>query len=273
MKGKWLAGPYLFWMALFIIVPMFLVLYYAVTQTAADGTVSFTLGNIWTAITPNYLKVIWKSLRLAVVSTIICFILGYPVAYILAQREESKRGNLLFLFAVPMWMNFLLRTYAWLTLLETNGVINSLLAFLGLPKVMILYTDAAVLLGMVYNFLPFMILPIYTVLIKIDKSLLEAAQDLGGNPLKVFTRVVFPMSVPGIISGVTMVFMPAVTTFIVSTLLGGGQYKLIGNLIEDQFMMYYNWHMGSAVSLVLMALILISMALFAAVDRGKEVAA
>jgi len=271
MKSKWLASPFLFWLALFIVIPMFLVLYYAVTIPVGDGAVQFSLENLYTAITPNYIKVIWRSLQLAAVSTVICFVLGYPVAYILAQRGRAKRGNLLFLFAVPMWMNFLLRTYAWLTLLETNGVINNILAFLGFPRVTMLYTDGAVLLGMVYNFLPFMILPIYTVLTKIDKSLLEAAQDLGANPARVFRRVVFPLSVPGIISGVTMVFMPAVTTFIVSTLLGGGQYKLIGNLIEDQFMMYYNWNMGSAVSLILMALILLSMGIFAAVDRGKEV--
>jgi len=271
MKSKWLATPHLLWMALFTVIPLFLVLYYAVATTSAEGEVSFTLAYLQEALSTGNLKIIWKSLRLALISTGICFVLGYPVAYILSRREYAKRGNLLFLFVVPMWMNFLMRTYAWLTLLEQNGVINKLLAFFGLPKVMILYTDTAVLLGMVYNYLPFMILPIYTVLVKMDKSLLEAAQDLGANPLRVFLRVVFPLSVPGIVSGVTMVFMPAVTTFIVSTLLGGGEYKLIGNLIEQKFLYVYDWNMGSALSIILMIVILLSMALFSSVDRRKGV--
>ena len=255
---------------MFIIVPMVLVLYYAVTSTSMDGDVSFSLENLKTAVSPEHLGVMWDSLRLAAIATVFCFVLGFPVAYILAQREFSKRGNLLFLFAVPMWMNFLLRTYAWKTLLEPNGVLNSVLQFLHLPTQNILYSETAVLLGMVCNFLPFMILPIYTVLMKIDSSLIEAAQDLGANPKRVFVRVTLPLSVPGIVSGVTMVFMPAVTTFIVSKLLGGGKTKLIGNLIESHFIDAYDWHLGSAVSLFLMVVILASMAIFTVVDREKE---
>ena len=269
MKSKWLAAPFLFWMAVFIIIPVFLVLYYALTTTSPDGNVGFTMANMQVALSSDNLRTIWKSLRLAAVSTVICFVLGYPVAYILARRGAEKRGNLLFLFAMPMWMNFLMRTYAWLTLLENNGVINRILGLVGLPAVKILYTETAVLLGMVYNFLPFMILPIYTVLIKIDKSLYEAAQDLGANPWRTFMRVVFPLSVPGIVSGVTMVFMPAVTTFVVSTLLGGGHHKLIGDLIEQRFL-YMDWNVGSALSIMLMLVIMLSMAVFTMVDREKE---
>ena len=269
MKSKSLAVPHLLWLVLFTIIPLFLVLYYAVVTTSPDGEASFTLAYMQEALSAGNLKIIWKSLRLAVISTVICFVLGYPVAYILSRRDPKKSGNLLFLFAVPMWMNFLMRTYAWLTLLEQNGVINQILAFVGLPKVNILYTDTAVLLGMVYNYLPCMILPIYTVLSKMDKSLLEAAQDLGANPMRVFLRVVFPLSVPGIVSGVTMVFMPAVTTFVVSTLLGGGHHKLIGDLIEQRFL-YMDWNVGSALSIMLMLVIMLSMAVFTMVDREKE---
>jgi len=271
MKNKWLSAPYLFWMAVFIIIPMVLVFGYAITRTDADGEIYFTMANLQAVIVPDNWRIIWKSVRLAFIATVICFVLGYPVAYILSGKEFNKGGNLLFLFSVPMWMNFLLRTYAWLSLLEKNGIINRVLSFFNLPQLNILYTDYAVLLGMVYNFLPFMILPIYTVLMKIDHSLVEAAQDLGANPLRVFRKVVFPLSIPGIVSGITMVFMPAVTTFIVSNLLGGAQYWLIGNLIERQFLVQYDWHMGSALSMLLMVVIMVSMGIFAAVDRGKEV--
>ncbi|MDR1665103.1 MAG: ABC transporter permease [Clostridiales bacterium] len=274
---KLFAYPYVVWISIFIVVPLLLVLYYSLTAVDADGAAYFTLDNyrrFFEASTPGqpfleriYVSVMLRSIWLALISTAICFVLGYPAAYIMAGKGFSDKSFLLFLFLVPMWMNFLLRTYAWLTILEQNGVLNNLLGFLGIPKLDILYTDAAVVLGMVYNFLPFMILPIYTSLRKTDRSLIEAAQDLGADGIKVFSRVVFPLSIPGVVSGVTMVFMPGVTTFIISNLLGGGQYILIGNLIEQQFLKVGDWRFGSAISVILIILILISMGIFARVDK------
>ena len=189
-----------------------------------------------------------EALVLAFQSTVLCLILGYPVAYFISKMKSNRRNILIMLFIVPMWMNFLLRTYAWLPILGKNGVINNFLSAIGLNTINILYTDAAVLLGMVYNFLPFMILPIYTVLIKMDNSLIDAAADLGANKRQIFTKVIFPLSMPGVITGITMVFMPAVSTFVISRLLGGGQYMLLGNLIETQFTTMGDWNFGSALS-------------------------
>ncbi|HOJ79909.1 MAG TPA: ABC transporter permease [Clostridiales bacterium] len=266
MKKTWVSYPYILWMIIFTIVPLLLVLYYSFTRTE-NGTVVFTLDNFIRVMEPTYLKVLWRSIVLAVISTVVCFILGYPVAMILAGKDISRKSTLVMLMVVPMWMNFLLRTYAWMTLLDRKGVINSILGTLGLPQVHLLYTDFAVVLGMVYNFLPFMVLPIYSVLIKIDRSLIEAAEDLGSDNLTVFRKVIFPLSLPGVASGVTMVFMPAVTTFIISKLLGGSQYMLIGNLIEDQFMRVYDWNFGSAVSIIMMLLILLSMGVMSRNDK------
>ncbi|MBQ6836693.1 MAG: ABC transporter permease [Clostridia bacterium] len=208
---------------------------------------------------PTYLKVLWRSIYLAAISTVICLLLGYPMAYILSKLPNRIRGILSFLFVLPMWMNFLLRTYAWMTLLERTGIINTFLTNLGLPTWDIMYTQGAVILGNVYNFLPFMILPIYNVLIKIDKSVLEASADLGGNGSVTFRKVIFPLSIPGVISGISMTFMPAVTTFVISKLLGGGQNALIGDLIENQFKVTGDWGFGSAMSVILMVLILAAM--------------
>lgn len=283
MKNKLFSSttPYLVWMIIFIVIPMFLIIYYGLTKTDG-GSVIFSLDNFKRIFEQSqnldvsglrkypYIYVIVKSIIIAIASTVICFALGYPVAYILASKDFSEKTTLLFLFAVPMWMNFVLRTYGWLTLLEDNGVFNTFLSFIGLPKVNFLYTDGAVLLGMVYDFLPFMILPIYTVLKKMDHSYIEAAQDLGANPLAVFLRVVFPLSIPGIVSGVTMVFMPAVTTFFISNLLGGSDYILIGNLIERQFLTDYDWNFGSALSIILMVIMLLSMGIFSLVDKENE---
>jgi len=267
MTRKILVYPYLLWAIIFIIVPLLLIVYYSFTQF---GTGSFTLANFIRVFEPTYVNVMINSISLAFKSTVICFIIGYPAAYIMAEKDLNTKSALLFLFVVPMWMNLLLRTYAWLTILENNGLINSFLAFVGLPKLELLYTEGAVILGMVYNFLPFMILPIYTVLKKMNKSIIEAAEDLGADSINVFFRVVLPLSVPGIMSGVTMVFMPAVTTFIISNLLGGGQFILIGNLIERQFLQVGDWHLGSALSVVLMVIVLISMAIFSIFDREEE---
>ena len=270
MKSKLLAAPHILWMVIFTVIPLFLVAFYALSTTDGTGRVVFTLGHMAKAFGADYLGVILDSLRLALISTVICFILGYPVAYILSTKSYAHMAFLVFLFVLPMWMNFLLRTYGWLTLLENNGIINTLLSLAGLPKLNLLNNEFAVLLGMVYNYLPFMILPVYTVLKKIDTSLIEAAQDLGADNLRVFMKLVFPLSIPGIISGVTMVFMPAVTTFVISTLLGGGKTTLIGNLIENQFLIIGDKNFGSALSLILMAIILISMGVISIVDKGNE---
>ena len=260
--------PYVIWMALFIVVPMLLVLYYAFT-VPTDAGATWSLDNFSRFFEPIYLRVLGRSLRLAVISTIICLLLGYPAAMVMAGNAFSRKSVILLLFVVPMWMNFLLRTYAWLTLLERNGVINVLLNALRLPNLNILYTESAVVLGMVYNFLPFMVLPIYSVLSKIDKGVIEAAGDLGANSFRVFTRVIFPLSVPGLVSGVTMVFMPALTTFVISRLLGGGQFTLIGNLIEQQFLVVGDWGFGSSISVVMIVLILLSMAIMSFFE-GEE---
>ena len=238
MKLKWTSYPYIVWMAIFIIVPLLLILFFSVTSEDVFrlGEFQFTLDNFKRFMSPIYLKVLGRSITLALQSTAICFLLGYPMAMIISKAEVKKRNAMILLFVVPMWMNFLLRTYAWLTLLGKNGLINYIIKSLGFEPLNLIYNNKAILLGMVYNFLPFMVLPIYSVLIKIDNSLIEAAEDLGASKLEVFTRIILPLSIPGVVSGFTMVFMPAVSTFVISSLLGGGKYMLIGNLVEQQFL-------------------------------------
>ena len=254
------ASPYIVWSTLFIVIPLIIIVFFSFTQETASGY-SFTLENFKRVLNSQYVSVFRRSLVLAFQSTVLCLILGYPVAYLISKMKSNRRNILIMLFIVPMWMNFLLRTYAWLPILGKNGVINNFLSAIGLNTINILYTDAAVLLGMVYNFLPFMILPIYTVLIKMDNSLIDAAADLGANKRQIFTRVIFPLSMPGVITGITMVFMPAVSTFVISRLLGGGQYMLLGNLIETQFTTMGDWNFGSALAIFMMIRILISMAI------------
>ena len=254
------ASPYIVWSTLFIVIPLIIIVFFSFTQETASGY-SFTLENFKRVLNSQYVSVFKRSLILAFESTVLCLILGYPVAYFISKMKSNKRNILIMLFIVPMWMNFLLRTYAWLPILGKNGVINNFLSAIGLNTINILYTDAAVLLGMVYNFLPFMILPIYTVLIKMDNSLIDAAADLGANKRQIFTKVIFPLSMPGVITGITMVFMPAVSTFVISRLLGGGQYMLLGNLIETQFTTMGDWNFGSALAIFMMIIILISMAI------------
>jgi len=269
MKLKVLSYPYVVWIAVFIVVPLALVLLYSFT----DGNLqdlNFTINNFRKFLDSKYLNVLWISVKLALESTVLTLILGYPVALIIAKEKPSKRNTMIFLFVMPMWMNFLLRTYAWLTLLGKNGVINFIIEFLGFKPLDLLYNDGAVLLGMIYNFLPFMVLPIYSVLVKIDNSLIESAEDLGANKFQIFTRIILPLSIPGIITGITMVFMPAVSTFVISRLLGGGQYMLIGNLIEQQFLWVGDWHFGSAISIIMMVFILITMAITSKFDTQKE---
>ena len=266
-----LATPYAIWSVLFIVIPLILIVFFSFTKQV-DGRYMFTLDNFDKFFNVMYFKVVRRSLVLAFISTVLCLIVGYPTAYIISKAKPSKRATLLLLCILPMWMNFLLRTYAWSAILGKNGFINTLLGMVGLGPINILYTDAAVLLGMVYNFLPFMILPIHTILSKMDQDLINAAKDLGANSTQVFTKVIFPLSMPGVVSGITMVFMPAVSTFVISKLLGGGQFMLIGNLIEQQFMSVGDWHFGSAISIFMMIVILISMALMNKFsdDSGKE---
>lgn len=272
MNTKRSAYPYIVWMLIFIVVPLFLVLYFAFTsgdsQTFTDFT--FSLDNFKRFLTPTYLKVLGRSINLALISTLLSLIIGYPLAYIISKEKPKTRNTLVLALVIPMWMNFLLRTYAWLTLLGRNGFINNILAKLGLPGLNLMYNNKAILLGMVYNFLPFMVLPIYSVLIKIEKNLMEAAEDLGADKLTVFKKVIFPLSLPGVITGITMVFIPAVSTFVISDLLGGNKYNLIGNIIEQQFRWTGDWHFGSAMSVILMILILVTMALTSKFDKEKE---
>ncbi len=259
------AIPYVVWMSLFVIMPLVLVVFFALTSQ--DGL--FTLGNFESA--GIYTKVFARSMLLALIATLICLLVGYPLAYILSRESESVKRISMLLIMLPMWMNFLLRTYAWMSILENNGLLNRLLKSIGLPALHIINTQGAVVLGMVYNYLPFMILPVFSVIVKIDKSIVEAAQDLGGNSLVVFSKVIFPLSLPGVLSGITMVFVPSVSTFVISKLLGGSSTLLIGDLIEMQFLgNAYNPHLGSAISLVMMVIVLICMAVMNRFGEGEE---
>ena len=268
MKNKktLLTGPYLFWAVSFIIIPLFMILYYGLTNEKKE----FTLLNLAKITTPENLKALGLALLLSLVSTAICLILAYPLAMILASKSMNQTSFIVLIFILPMWMNFLLRTLAWQTLLEKNGVINSVLSFLHLPTQSMINTPSAIILGMVYNFLPFMVLPIYNVIVKIDKDVISAAKDLGANNVQTFLKIILPLTTPGIISGITMVFVPALTTFVISDLLGGSKILLIGNVIEQEFKQSSNWNVGSGLSLVLMIFIIASMALIAKYDKDGE---
>ena len=263
---KLLSGPYLFWAVSFIIIPLLMILYYGLT----DKSGNFTLMNLAQITTQENLKALGLALLLSFVSTLICLILAYPLAMILSEKNVNQTSFIVLIFILPMWMNFLLRTLAWQNLLEKNGVINMILHFFHLPDLTLINTPGAIILGMVYNFLPFMVLPIYNVLSKIDKDVIFAARDLGANSLQTFSKIILPLSVPGIISGITMVFVPSLTTFVISDLLGGSKILLIGNVIEQEFKQGSNWNTGSGLSLVLMIFILLSMALIAKYDKEGE---
>ena len=265
-KKKLLTGPYLFWAVSFIIIPLFMILYYGLTNEKKE----FTLLNLAKITTPENLKALGLALLLSLVSTAICLILAYPLAMILASKSMNQTSFIVLIFILPMWMNFLLRTLAWQTLLEKNGVINSVLSFLHLPTQSMINTPSAIILGMVYNFLPFMVLPIYNVIVKIDKDVFSAAKDLGANNVQTFLKIILPLTTSGIISGITMVFVPALTTFVISDLLGGSKILLIGNVIEQEFKQSSNWNVGSGLSLVLMIFIIASMALIAKYDKDGE---
>ena len=263
---QYLAGPYLIWMTGFTIIPLFLIAWYGLT----DASGSFTLDNVLSIATPEHAKALFLSLGLSLLSTAICLLLAYPLAMILRKKNIGRSSFIVFIFILPMWMNFLLRTLAWQTLLEKNGVINGILSALHLPNIAIINTPAAIVLGMVYNYVPYMILPLYTSMTKIDQSIVEAAQDLGASTTKTLLRVLIPMSIPGISTGITMVFVPAVSTFVISRMLGGGSNLLIGDLIEMQFLgNSYNLNVGSAMSLVLMVIVLLCMSFTSSFDEDE----
>jgi spermidine/putrescine transport system permease protein len=256
-----LAVPYIVWSVIMLLLPMVLVVFYAFTDTGnAILTFQFTLRHFVRFFTdPDFLLVLWRSLKIAFKTTVICVILGYPVAYFIANSSDRMRNMLVLAITLPTWINMLVRTYAWIGLLSKGGLFSTLLGYIGFKDVEILYTETAVLLGMVYNFLPFMILQINTSLSKMDHSLLEAAADLGANGVHSFLTVPLPLSLPGVISGISLVFLPAVSSFFIPKLLGGGQYFLIGNVIENQFITVGEWNFGSAISVIMAVIMMLSM--------------
>ena len=251
MKTKWVSAPYLVWMTVFIAVPLLMIAVFAFTTN--DG--EFTVKNIQDV--GQYANIFFRSIWLSVIATAICLVVAYPVSFILSRMEKHKQATMLMIVMLPMWMNFLLRTYAWMGLLSVNGPVNAVLGVFGLGPYTMLNTSGAVVLGMVYNYIPFMILPLYTTMCKIGNDVIEAAQDLGGNTFQVMARVVVPLSLPGVSTGITMVFVPCVSTFYITQKLGGGQVVLVGDVIETQFQSANNYNLGAALSLVLMVLILI----------------
>ena len=254
MKLKAFSAPYLVWMVVFIVVPLLMVVYFAFTNDSGEFTIEYI------SDVGQYANIFMRSIWLAIIATIICLVVAYPLAYLLSRMSKHTQGTMLMIVMLPMWMNFLLRTYAWMTLLGNNGIINQLFGMIGLGPFKLINTEGAVVLGRVYNYLPFMILPLYSVMVKIDKSVIEAANDLGCNSVHTMFRVIFPLSLPGVTSGITMVFVPAISTFIISRMLGGGSNLLIGDLIEMQFLgNSYNPHLGAAISMVLMVIILVIM--------------
>jgi spermidine/putrescine transport system permease protein len=265
LKRRTLAAPYVLWLAAFVVAPIILIVIYAFTSRSG----AFTAENF--SAMGKYVSVFARSFTLALAATAVCLALGYPLACALAREPARRQRVMLMLLMLPMWMNFLLRTYAWMSILENTGLISRLLGLFGLGPLRVINTPAAVVIGMVYNFLPFMALPIYSVITKIDRSLIEAAQDLGGSPRAVFLRVTLPLSLPGVLSGVTMVFVPAVSTFVISQLLGGGKHLLLGDLIEMQFLgQAYNPHLGSAIALVMMVVVMIFMFFMNRFGEGEE---
>jgi len=270
MRKKHFALPYIVWMILFTAIPLALILVYAVFDTSPAGDILFTSSHLTAAFSPENMSVLMRSLEYALVTTLLCLVIAYPAALLLSRLKPRTANILSLLFVLPMWMNFLLRTYAWRALLDMNGPINQLLGWFGIPSQQLLYTEGAVILGLVYNFLPFMLLPIYSVFTKMNDSYIQAAEDLGANKLQVLLRIVLPLTRPGIITGVTMVFMPTVTTFIISRLLGGAHYMMFGDLLENQFMLLKDWNTGSALALLMMVLLVLSMAIMRKYDKDEE---
>lgn len=271
-----IAIPYIVWAAVMLVLPMVLIAVYSVTQPG-NSIVSFTLTlehYVKFFTDADFLIILWRSLWIAVKTTVICLLLGYPVAYYISRCNEKTQNILVFCITIPMWINMLVRTYAWIGLLSEGGAVQRILGFFGLGDTELLYTEGAVLLGMVYNFLPFMILQINTALCKMDYSLLEAAADLGANPVQTFRRVTLPLSLPGVINGITLVFLPAVSSFFIPKLLGGGKYFLIGNVIENQFITVGEWNFGSAISMIMAVIMMLLMMCVHKIEKrnqgGKE---
>ncbi|MCR1961967.1 ABC transporter permease [Thomasclavelia cocleata] len=263
-----LVGPYCFWLFVLTVLPMFLIMIYAFIQKGnAITTFSFTLDNFSKFFDPIFVSVLIKSFVLGIITTILCLAIGYPVAYAISKCKEKTQTLLILLITFPTWINMLMRTYAWINILSSKGIVSNMFQFLGFGEISLLYTDFAVILGMVYDFLPFMILPIHTSLTKMDKSLVEASNDLGANPVTTFWKITFRLSLGGVLTGITMVFLPAISSFVIPKLLGGGQYSLIGNFIEQQFINVGDWHFGSAVSLILAILVIIFMGLINRVEK------
>ena len=264
-----LAVPYIVWAVIMLLLPMGLIALYSITRQGNDIiSFSFTLEHFQKFFTdPDFLLILWRSIVIAFKTTIICLILGYPIAFFISRSNEKLQNILVLAVTIPMWINMLVRTYAWIGILSQGGIVSQILGFFGLQNTELLYTEGAVLLGMVYNFLPFMILQINTSLSKMDKSLLEAASDLGANKLQTFVRVIFPLSLPGVINGINLVFLPAVSSFFIPKLLGGGQYFLIGNFIENQFITVGEWNFGAAISMIMAVLMMLMMMLVRKVEN------
>ncbi|RHM62350.1 MULTISPECIES: ABC transporter permease [Coprobacillaceae] len=271
-KLSQLAIPYMIWAALMILLPMILIALYAfTTQGNSIVSFSFTLAHFKKFFTdPDFLLVLWRSISIAIKTTIICVLLGYPIAYFIARSSDRLRNILVLVITLPMWINMLVRTYAWIGLLSDGGIIQTILKWTGLYHGQLLYSEGAVLLGMVYNFIPFMILQINTALCKMDKSLLEASADLGANKIQTFIKVTFPLSLSGVVSGIALVFLPAVSSFFIPKLLGGGQYFLIGNVIENQFITVGEWNFGSAISLIIAAIMMVCMYAIRKIDERNS---
>lgn len=266
-----LVYPYMIWIGLFIVVPMLLIVLYAFVQPGNSvTTIKFTLDNFLQFFNEDFIRVLLRSFAMALVTTILCLLIGYPTALAITKLKPSIQPLIILIVTAPQWVNMLIRTYAWIGILNDKGLLNQLLNVFNLPPIYIMNTNIAVVIGMVYNFLPFMILPIYTVLAKMDESLIEASYDLGANPIETFRRVIFPLSLPGVVSGITLVFLPSISTFFIPKLLGGGKSLLIGNLIEEKFITSGDWNFGSAISLILAALVLLSIFLARKVDPDKD---
>lgn len=264
-KRSLLAGPYIFWIIGFTVLPIIMIIVYAL----GDGAGGFTLRNVLAIFEPVHLKALWLALRLALICTLVCLLLAYPLAVILRKLNVGKKGMMAIIVILPMWMNFVLRIMAWQLLLSRNGIINAVLGAVGLPTQDWANSTIAIVIGMVYDYLPFMILPIYNAVMELNEDILEAARDLGAGPSAVLRKIMIPLTMPGIISGITMVFVPSLTTFAISDILGGGKVMLIGNVIEQEFSTSMNWHLGSGLSIALMIFVLISMIFTLRTDDQK----
>ena len=265
-KRKLLTGPYLVWAVGFIILPLLMILYYGLTNDSG----SCTLDNLLAIADPIHAKALWESVLIALGSTLISLVIAYPLAYILSNMGGNKSGTIIMLFMLPMWINFLLRIMALQMILANTGILNAILGFFGIGPLHIMYSKTAILIGMVYEYLPFMILPIYNVMCKIDRNVIDAARDLGADTKTVFMHVIMPLSLPGVLSGIIMVFIPGISEFVIADILGGSKVLLIGNVIDQEFSLTNNWHLGTGLSIVLMIFIFISMAIMNKYDKSGE---